>query len=254
MADLLVLFASIGDDMAFKPIIKALEKEGIPYDFRMASAHKTPKDIEIILKKKYKVIITGAGLAAALPGVVAASVLCPVIGVPCSGNLEGLDALLSIMQMPPGIPVLTTGVDGGRQAAENAILMLDHPQKIVLGGEQGPAMEKSERILTEFGVPISHSKKEEKGAVTIHFISAKEHPMEKKGIVIYCPLIGAEGDSSGLALTLLGNTSHGLWVGLNNGTNAAIGAIEILNFSGKYTKKLVEYRKEQAAKVRAYNK
>src|SRR3989338_3414358 len=107
MADILVLFASKGDEKAFKPDCDFLDKEGISYDFRLSSAHKTPKDVEEILKKKYKVIITGAGLAAALPGVVAANVLCPVIGVACSGNLDGLDALLAILQMPAGVPVLT---------------------------------------------------------------------------------------------------------------------------------------------------
>src|SRR3989338_8954187 len=117
MADVLVLFASKGDEKAYKKVLEALDKNKVSYDFRVASAHKTPEDVEHILKKKYRVVIAWAGLAAALPGVVAAKVLCPVIGVPCSGNLGGLDALLSIMQMPPGVPVLCArGGDGGAGA------------------------------------------------------------------------------------------------------------------------------------------
>ena len=254
MADILVLFASKGDEKAFKPACEFLDKEGISYDFRLSSAHKTPKDVEEILKKKYKVIITGAGLAAALPGVVAANVLCPVIGVACSGNLDGLDSLLSIMQMPPGIPVLTAGVDNGKEAAQNAVLMLTGPKKVVIVGEHGPVMKKAEEILFRCQVPYSRSGQPDEDSVNIILSSAYHAPKKEKGIIIHCPLVNPDDDKAELALVLLKNTSHGLWVGLNNSTNAAIGAIEILNMNGKYTEKLIEYRKEQADKVRSYSK
>ncbi|HLD86612.1 MAG TPA: AIR carboxylase family protein [Candidatus Nanoarchaeia archaeon] len=254
MADILVLFASKGDEKAYAPACEFLDTHNVSYDFRMASAHKTPKDVEEILKKKYKVIITGAGLAAALPGVVAANVLCPVIGVPGSGNLEGLDALLAIMQMPPGIPVLTSGVDNGGEAAENAVLMLRQPERVVLVGDDGPIMKKAEDLLMKFCVAVSHAKHTDGSAVNIVFSPAKKAPQKEKGIVIHCPLVDAQDDRAEVALVLLKNTSHGLWVGLNNATNAAIGAIEILNMGGKYTEKLIEYRKEQADKVRSYSK
>ena len=106
MKDILVLFASKSDEDSYNSILKILKKEKVSYDLKIASAHKTPEDVDNILKQDYKVIISGAGLAAALPGVVAANTLRPVIGVPCKGNYQGLDALLSIAQMPPGIPVL----------------------------------------------------------------------------------------------------------------------------------------------------
>ena len=92
------------------------------------SAHRTPDAVEQFAKgakaRGVKVIIAGAGMAAALPGVVAASTPLPVIGVPIKGMLDGLDAMLSIIQMPPGIPVATVGVNGAQNAAILAAEMI----------------------------------------------------------------------------------------------------------------------------------
>lgn len=254
MADILVLFASIGDESAFKPVREVLDSHHAPYDFRMASAHKTPDDVDDILKKKYKLVITGAGLAAALPGVVAAKTLSPVIGVPCSGALEGLDALLSIMQMPPGIPVLTTGVNNGAFAAQMALKMLKKPKEVVLVGDNASsAYKKALSIFQEFGVSVTAAQDPKEGAVNIVYVGLDKLPKEN-GITIYCPVISQEHDKAPLALELLKFTHQGLWVGINNGTNAAIAAIEILNMDGSFEHKLQNYRKDQAEKVRAYSK
>lgn len=92
------------------------------------SAHRTPDEVEAFAKgaaaRGVKVIIAGAGMAAALPGVIAASTTLPVIGVPIKGMLDGLDAMLSIIQMPPGIPVATVGVNGAQNAGILAVEML----------------------------------------------------------------------------------------------------------------------------------
>lgn len=92
------------------------------------SAHRTPDDVEVFARsaeeRGIKVIIAAAGMAAALPGVIAASTTVPVIGVPIKGMLDGLDAMLSIIQMPPGIPVATVGVNGALNAAILAMEML----------------------------------------------------------------------------------------------------------------------------------
>ena len=92
------------------------------------SAHRTPEAVEAFAKgakeRGLKVIIAAAGMAAALPGVIAASTTLPVIGVPIKGMLDGLDAMLSIIQMPPGIPVATVGVNGAQNAAILAVEML----------------------------------------------------------------------------------------------------------------------------------
>ncbi len=93
----------------------------IPFEVNALSAHRTPAAVEEFARgaesRGLKVIIAGAGMAAALPGVIAASTTLPVIGVPIKGMLDGLDAMLSIIQMPPGIPVATVGVNGAQNAA-----------------------------------------------------------------------------------------------------------------------------------------
>ena len=93
----------------------------IPFEVNALSAHRTPAAVEEFARgaesRGLKVIIAGSGMAAALPGVIAASTTLPVIGVPIKGMLDGLDAMLSIIQMPPGIPVATVGVNGAQNAA-----------------------------------------------------------------------------------------------------------------------------------------
>ena len=100
----------------------------IPFEMNALSAHRTPQEVETFAREAQgrgiKVIIAGAGMAAALPGVIAASTTLPVIGVPIKGMLDGLDAMLSIIQMPPGIPVATVGVNGAQNAAILAVEML----------------------------------------------------------------------------------------------------------------------------------
>ena len=107
---------------------KWLEQQEIPFEVNALSAHRTPDAVETFAKEAkgrgIKVIIAGAGMAAALPGVIAASTPLPVIGVPIKGMLDGLDAMLSIIQMPPGIPVATVGVNGAQNAAILAAEMM----------------------------------------------------------------------------------------------------------------------------------
>ena len=107
---------------------KWLDDQQIPFEVNALSAHRTPDAVEAFAKgakeRGIKVIIAGAGMAAALPGVIAASTPLPVIGVPIKGMLDGLDAMLSIIQMPPGIPVATVGVNGAQNAAILAAEMI----------------------------------------------------------------------------------------------------------------------------------
>lgn len=105
-----------------------LEEMQIPFEMNALSAHRTPSEVEAFARdaagRGLKVIIAGAGMAAALPGVIAANTTLPVVGVPVKGLLDGLDALLSIVQMPPGISVATVGVGGAQNAAILAAQML----------------------------------------------------------------------------------------------------------------------------------
>lgn len=112
---------STSDLPVMEKAMKWLDDNAIPFEVNALSAHRTPDAVESFAKgaraRGVKVIIAGAGMAAALPGVIAASTPLPVIGVPIKGMLDGLDALLSIVQMPPGIPVATVGINAAQNAA-----------------------------------------------------------------------------------------------------------------------------------------
>lgn len=109
----------------------------IPFEMNALSAHRTPEAVENFAKNAEKrglqVIIAGAGMAAHLPGVIAASTSIPVIGVPISATLDGMDALLAIVQMPPGIPVATVGINNALNAAILAAQILA-VEDTVIGG------------------------------------------------------------------------------------------------------------------------
>ncbi len=112
---------STSDLPVMEKALKFLDEMEIPFEVNALSAHRTPDAVEDFAKgakaRGIKVIIAAAGMAAALPGVIAASTTLPVIGVPIKGMLDGLDSMLSIIQMPPGIPVATVGVNGALNAA-----------------------------------------------------------------------------------------------------------------------------------------
>ena len=123
-----IIMGSTSDLPVMEKACKWLEQQEIPFEVNALSAHRTPDAVETFAKEAkgrgIKVIIAGAGMAAALPGVIAASTPLPVIGVPIKGMLDGLDAMLSIIQMPPGIPVATVGVNGAQNAAILAAEMM----------------------------------------------------------------------------------------------------------------------------------
>jgi len=119
-----VVVGSESDRERMRPALDELESQGIPHEFEVRSAHRQPDAVaeyaRTARERGLKVLIAGAGLAAALPGVVAAHTDLPVIGVPLRSSksvLDGLDALLSIVQMPPGVPVACVGVDNAKNAA-----------------------------------------------------------------------------------------------------------------------------------------
>lgn len=125
-----VIMGSTSDMPVMQEAAKVLDQFKIPFEINALSAHRVPEEVMEFAKRAsargIKVIIAGAGGAAHLPGVVAALTPCPVIGVPCRAaiSLDGWDSLLSIVQMPPGIPVATVGIDGGQNAGILAVQML----------------------------------------------------------------------------------------------------------------------------------
>jgi len=120
----LVVMGSKSDSQVAEKVTSVLDEFGVEYDIEVASAHRNPKKVEELARKDYDVFIAIAGLSAALPGVIAAHTIKPVIGVPVSAKLGGLDALLSMAQLPPGVPVATVGIDNGKNAALLAIEIL----------------------------------------------------------------------------------------------------------------------------------
>lgn len=130
MADVAIICGSASDSAIADKAKKVLDDQKIAYDYQVISAHRDPDKLDAYLKGSgAKVFIAIAGLSAALPGVVASKTDKPVIGVPVSGVLNGLDALLSIVQMPKGVPVATVGVDNGDNAAWLAIRILKLAKK-----------------------------------------------------------------------------------------------------------------------------
>lgn len=123
-----IIMGSTSDLPVMEKAAKLLDEMEIPFEMNALSAHRTPAEVERFARtakeRGLRVIIAAAGMAAALPGVIAACTPLPVIGVPVKGMLDGLDALLSIVQMPPGIPVATVGVNGAQNAAILAVEML----------------------------------------------------------------------------------------------------------------------------------
>lgn len=123
-----IIMGSTSDLPVMEKAAKVLNDFKIPFEINALSAHRTPEQVEKFAKNAQangiEVIIAAAGMAAHLPGVIAAMTTLPVIGVPINASLDGMDALLAIVQMPPGIPVATVGINGAQNAGILAVQML----------------------------------------------------------------------------------------------------------------------------------
>jgi 5-(carboxyamino)imidazole ribonucleotide mutase len=123
--DVAIISGSTSDAHIVEKVRKVLDENGVPYEEHVISAHRDPEKLDAYLKEsRAKIFIAVAGMSAALPGVIASKTDRPVIGVPVSGKLGGFDSLLSIAQMPKGVPVACVAVDGGENAALLAIRIL----------------------------------------------------------------------------------------------------------------------------------
>ncbi len=130
-----IIMGSTSDLPVMEKAAIFLDDMQIPFEIHALSAHRTPVEVEKFAKQAsergIQVIIAAAGMAAHLPGVIAASTSLPVIGVPIAASLQGVDALLSIVQMPPGIPVATVGINGAQNAAILATQMLSLSNEVI---------------------------------------------------------------------------------------------------------------------------
>lgn len=153
---------STSDLPKVEPAVDILKSYGVAVDVRCLSAHRAHAGLSAFIEEANEngteVIIAAAGMAAALPGVVASQTVLPVIGVPLSGSvLDGMDALMSIVQMPPGIPVATVAINGGKNAAHLAlqIMAVKHPElkeKLLAFRKEMEvqAMETNEEVIKKF--------------------------------------------------------------------------------------------------------
>lgn len=251
----LIIAASKSDVEIMKKAAAVLEKSGAEHKMRVCSAHRTPEMLDkIIEEEEYDAIIAAAGLAAALPGVVAAKTTAPVIGVPLTGAFEGLDALLSIIQMPPGVPVLTVGVNNAEEAAAVAMKIINNKAKRVnittVKNKDQKAVDKAAETLKQFGIPYGGSDKTAKDAINLCFVDVNEEELKTAtgALIIYCPT--SEKETAADAVKLLQLTKKGVWVGLNRGENAAVAAAEIM---GKNSQ-LKEYRWDMRLRVEEADK
>lgn len=123
-----IIMGSTSDLGVMEVAAKFLDEMQVPFEMNALSAHRTPDEVADFAKhaqsRGIKIIIAGAGMAAHLPGVIAAMTPVPVIGVPIKSSLEGMDSILAILQMPPGIPVATVALNGAQNAAILALQML----------------------------------------------------------------------------------------------------------------------------------
>ena len=131
-----IIMGSTSDLEVMKKAAGILDEFDIPFEINALSAHRTPDEVAEFAKgakdRGLKVIIAGAGMAAHLPGVIAAMTPLPVIGVPIKGSFDGMDALLAMVQMPPGIPVATVAVNGAYNAGILAIQILSQSEQGIM--------------------------------------------------------------------------------------------------------------------------
>lgn len=132
-----IIMGSTSDLPVMEKAAKILDELEIPFEINALSAHRTPAEVEQFAKNAeangIRVIIAAAGMAAHLPGVIASMTTLPVIGVPINASLEGLDSLLAIVQMPPGIPVATVGINAAQNAGILAAQMLSLGDEKIAG-------------------------------------------------------------------------------------------------------------------------
>jgi 5-(carboxyamino)imidazole ribonucleotide mutase len=156
-----IIMGSTSDLPVMEKAAKVLNDFKVPFEMHALSAHRTPVEVEQFAKgaagRGIEVIIAAAGMAAHLPGVIAASTTVPVIGVPISATLQGMDALLAIVQMPPGIPVATVAINGSKNAAYLAlqIMAVKHEEiKIKLLADrvqmEEAAMKANEEVIAKY--------------------------------------------------------------------------------------------------------
>lgn len=232
MKKLLVLFGSRSDEYVYGPLTETLG-EKFEVDMRVISAHRDPDLLEDVLKNvEYDAIVAGAGLAAHLPGVVASKTLKPVFGVPVEACFAGLDALLSIQQMPFGVPVLACGgknwniIPDFLTFTESMKKSLPKMHLVVNEDDRN-----YEYVIKELSRTVDYAKSEGIEITISHlpdneclniWMVTRENELEPHAKGIFVPVLDStDKEAPATALKILDWTNKGgLWVGVNNTRNA----------------------------------
>lgn len=252
----LVVFGSEHDSIVYNRVLFELREKKIRAEMRICSAHRTPENlVELVRQTSAEIILAGAGLSAALPGVIAAHTIKPVVGIPVESNYSGLDALLSIHQMPAGIPVLGVGVNNVREACNAVELALTKHSKVKLlnpfeeNSMVGERLSEARELLRWFGVEfevVESSRGFEEDECVVINLHRLGNPLPdtRRALVVNVPMNPKSKAVD--ALALLRAASRGLWVGLNRVENACIAAVQLLNIDCSFfSRKLEAFREKQ---------
>jgi len=269
----LVLFGSESDEPLFTNVCKGLKKAGFGFKLRILSAHRTSKEVETALRnEKYDFVISSAGLSNALSGVCSAQTVKPVFGIPSKNNYSGLDSLLATHQMPPGTPVIGTGVKNVEGLIEQLrLLEKADVKKIVLikrknSKEHESLLLKAADLMKSLGkrfIVIDGNKKNElssvKKSIVIELIDLKSGQgagdmnnrlrfhKKNENFSLFVPV---ERESNAVdSVKLLSLTNKGLWVGLNNSKNAVLAGMSFDESNHKTLKKERDKNKEKVLKA-----
>lgn len=260
MTDVFVVFGSASDKEVYEPLLEKFKGAGIAYEFKVLSAHKTPRDLRSELTNTNAgVFVAGAGLSAALPGVIASEQVKPVVGLPCNGAFQGIDAFLATSQMPSDIPVIGVGVGNTSAAVQICSNYLHGINEIILVKKtkdlEKKYFKKCKKFMEKNKIPFTienDSKEENYSKVFIEFNELGSKFKENKNIVIR--VLIAEKTTIKDSLKFFESLQKSYSVALNSYKNAAIACLELINLKGNHSNLLVELRKAAAQKVLDSNK
>lgn len=269
---ILVMFGSKSDANIYEPLKSRLLNEGHDVDFRMISVHRSPELLDKELAGiDAQAVIAGAGLAAHLPGIVAAKLLIPVFGVPCAAAVGGVDAYFAISQMPFGIPVLATAPDQygaavdavGRWGRLDLKFTFDAFNLVFDRHKRGQPhfqklLQRAEKIVDKTRIELKVSERPVENSVNICLVdingSDPEAPLAygipargSDEIRIYVPVLHEEAYRDPFAAMAVarrvGSVPGGLWTGINNVGNAMLAALQLANHQGSHSAFLTNAKK-----------
>jgi phosphoribosylaminoimidazole-succinocarboxamide synthase len=234
-----VFFASTSDREVADKLMDEIRSAGFDPELRYISAHRNANELVREMKRDaYDLYVAGAGLAAHLPGVIASHTQRPVIGVPVDGAFSGVDALLSIVQMPAGVPVLSSGVEKTATvvrfltgiSGHNGKIHLVYPDRLLDSMEFKKEFDRGMSFAADAGIEVSHGTRILAGAIPVMIVEPGRDavPDEIPGAILVPWFEPARKKSAAACLDLAGLTAGGgLWVGANNLRNGIVAAYRV---------------------------